>query len=350
MNEQEDVYKDTYLEREINYLNEQYEKGFYPCCSSRLYCCPTLSDVGVVDFRTDEVKGVGGFVRDRNHFIDLLKPYPGIKLPQILEDYHPPTLVEATFDQDKNRVTIVNGEDILTFTNVMPWEHSADILKEINDELQRKEHGFYCWKLIRLPKQMTAETPSLLNGPIPRINNQHVNMLLTGYAIEEYHGLVYCGVVGHKTEVLSLRATLCTRKPLFIQHGHKNHTSNAEGSYEYTSEYLREIASHHAAFISYKALPGKWDPSDTTCYALVFQGAEDVEKELHTAFLGKLQEALDYPLLDTWAKTLYDWAIDNSHAKKLITGGDCLAGVKINLSQDWKRLLERALEDEAITI
>lgn len=350
MNEQT-VFEDTYVKKQLEIAKDLFEEGKYPCHYRRLYGLPSASDVGKVNLKAEEVYGVGRLESSsREHVFDVIIPYPGITIPKVLEELKVPDLVESIYDPNTSRVTIIHGDDEITFTNIMPWEDFNEVVTEINKELMRKNIGIYCWKMIALPKHENRNDNSLFPTGFARISNSHISMLITGYAYEKYCSLVYCSVIGHKTEVNSIHASLIIKNPLYISTGRKNDHSYPDGKYEMISEYLKDISSQHSAFINTMALPGKWDPSDTYVFALVFNGEDNVDIALQNMFLSRLNEALDFPLLDEWAAPLFDRALDNGYIHRLETGGDCLAGVKINLSKDWKLLLREALEENAIQI
>jgi len=106
----------------------------------------------------------------------------------------------------------------------------------------------------------------------------------------------------------------------------------------------------HAGVICRKALPGKWEPKDDSAYALVFEQSGNVEAALQTLVLKRLQETLAFPIPDTWAKTLWEYALDAEYIQRLETGGDCRGGVKLDLAKPWQDLVQNLLEQETLTI
>jgi hypothetical protein len=54
---------------------------------------------------------------------------------------------------------------------------------------------------------------------VPQICNEHGSAYVTGYAHDEASNLIYLGMVGHKTVLESIRATVHARqhKKLFLQ-------------------------------------------------------------------------------------------------------------------------------------
>ena len=88
---------------------------------------------------------------------------------------------------------------------------------------------------------------------------------------------------------------------------------------------------------------------DDAAYALVFEGG-DVEAQLQALTLKRLQETLAFPIPDAWAKTLWEYALDAEYIQRLVTGGDCRGGVRLDLSKPWQDLVQNLLEQEVLKI
>ncbi len=106
----------------------------------------------------------------------------------------------------------------------------------------------------------------------------------------------------------------------------------------------------HAGLISRKALPGQWEANDDCLYALAFDAAGGAEGALQTIALKRLQEALPFPILDEWAKTLWDHGLDAGFIQRLQVGGDCHVGARIDLTKPWQELVQGLLEQEVLNV
>ena len=96
-------------------------------------------------------------------------------------------------------------------------------------------------------------------------------------------------------------------------------------------------------------MPGKWEAKDDAAYALVFEDGK-VEAQLQALTLKRLQETLAFPIPDVWAKTLWEYALDAEYIQRLVTGGDCRGGVRLDLSKPWQDLVQNLLEQEVFKI
>ena len=113
---------------------------------------------------------------------------------------------------------------------------------------------------------------------------------------------------------------------------------------------LSEFNVLHAGMICRKALPGKWEAKDDAVYALVFDPNRDVETELQKVMICRLQEALPFPIPEQWAKTIWDHGLDAGFIQRLVTGGDCRGGVRIDLTKPWQEMVQNLLEQAILTI
>ena len=111
---------------------------------------------------------------------------------------------------------------------------------------------------------------------------------------------------------------------------------------------LPDFGVVHAGIVCRKALPGQWEAGDDCAYALVF--GKNPETELRRLTLKRLQETLAFPIPDEWANVLWTCALDASYIQRLETGGDCKAGVRIDLSKDWQALAQNLLEQDQVRI
>jgi hypothetical protein len=71
---------------------------------------------------------------------------------------------------------------------------------------------------------------------------------------------------------------------------------------------------------------------------------------VQTLTLNRLQETLAFPIPDDWTKTLWEYALDAGYIQRLVTGGDCRGGVRIDLAKPWQDLVQNLLEQEVLKI
>jgi hypothetical protein len=188
------------------------------------------------------------------------------------------------------------------------------------------------------------------DGRIPTLTNAHTRADVTGYAVLQdrpyQHTLVYVGIAAHKTSVESLWASLIRGKGGCSMRG----TSIlADGEVKMLTQPLPEFNVLHAGIICRKALPGKWEAKDDAAYALVFED-NNVESQLPALVLNRLQETLAFPIPDDWTKTLWEYALDAEYIQRLVTGGDCRGGIRIDLAKPWQDLVQNLLEQEVLKI
>ena len=123
----------------------------------------------------------------------------------------------------------------------------------------------------------------------------------------------------------------------------------ADGEVKMLTQPLPEFNVLHAGIICRKALPGKWEAKDDAAYALAFENG-DVEAQLQALTLKRLQETLAFPIPNGWVKTLWEYALDAEYIQRLVTGGDCRGGVRLDLTKPWQDLVQSLLEQEVLKI
>ena len=237
----------------------------------------------------------------------------------------------------------------ITFTAIDVGLNAHELLRDINQELVRVNAGVYVYRVE--PVEEASPVQHLYpEGRIPALTNAHTRADVTGYAVLQdrpyQHTLVYVGIAAHKTSVESLWASLIRGKGSCSMRG----TSVlADGEVKMLTQPLPEFNVLHAGIVCRKALPGKWEAKDDAAYALVFEGG-DVEVQLQALTLKRLQETLAFPIPDAWAKTLWEYALDAEYIQRLVTGGDCRGGVRLDLSKPWQDLGQNLLEQEVLKI
>jgi len=276
----------------------------------------------------------------------------GKKLPKVIEDYRPPKEVEVVLDQATRVATIKTGDTTITFSGVNVFDRLDRILDEINGELYRLNTGYWAWRIEMIPDPEAGSKP-FSNG-IPVVSNKQIRLAVTGYAYEDGTRTIhYLGVVGYKTSIESLRATLLQAKPFILEDAGHPEGLYPLPKYEQVWQAMAEYSSHHSVFIAHQALPGKWTPEDNTISLLVFHGTEGAENpgaEIKRQFISRLNEALEIPIVPEWADALWDAAKLTRFVRKMTVGGDCLAGILVNLNADWNHLVETLLEEGKIAV
>jgi hypothetical protein len=272
-------------------------------------------------------------------------PNTGHKVPKIIEEYRLPEIAEATIEVASRRAFVRYGETTVTFPGVDVTARLDDIMDEINKELARLEMGIWVWKAELVPDPDPDSKP-FPNGMMYAKNGQ-VSVPVTGYAYDQAKNLVYLGVVGYKTSLESLRATLVQRKSIALSIDGDIMTPC--GTYTQVWQPLPEYSSHHSVWMTNQALPGKWTPEDTVIYLLAFRG-EDPAVEIKRQFAARLNEALEVPIIPEWTDALWEAGKITRFIQKLTVGGDCIAGVSVQVAADWNHLVETLLESGKIVV
>ena len=352
------TYEDEYIQERIEELRtaqkEAVTQGKVLVSSYEQFWLPALNELPDVEFqgRDRYTAPYGKFETAPSvpfHGALWFTPLPSAELPPALKYAREWRPTSAIVDGNARMVRIQAEETEVTFTGVnMGWT-ARELLQEINLELVRGNAGVYVYRLE--PMENTAPVQHLYpDGHIPPLTNAHTRAEVSGYAILQdrpyQHTLVYVGVAAHKTSVESLWASLIRGKGNCSLRG----TSVlADGDVKMLTHPLTEFNVLHAGIVCRKALPGKWEAKDDAAYALVFE-AGDVEAQLQALTLKRLQETLAFPVPDAWAKTLWEYALDAEYIQRLVTGGDCRGGVKLDLTKPWQDLVQNLLEQEVLMI
>jgi len=354
------VYEDKYLREKVNRIIARQKEGKIVIAAHKDGSgLLTREDLGQELTRAaypyDYAVGKAGFLKyDSELGAYLFIAKSGEKLPPVLANYRPLTLAEAILDVQNRRINIQSGETNVAFTGVQPWKGLYDVLRELNEELERVNAGIIVWKII--PKENNQARPGerLFPEAVPKLRNGQALAHITGYAYDADHNLAYIGLVGYKTSLESLRVTFMCGKPLqMTQDGVGDVTLIPADKYEQAWQAMPEYTSHHVGFVSRLALPGKWEPEDLNAYLLVFQGTPEPGQELIRLFIERIKEVLEVPILDEWGATLWKQARNRNLVQDLVNGGDCILGARIDLrpgQTDWQELLADLLAQEEISL
>lgn len=351
------VYEDKYLRDKISRIIARQKEGKVVIAAYKDGSgLPAREDLGQALARAvypyDYAVGNAGFLNyDSELGAYLYIAKPGVKQPEVITHYQPLSLAEAELIVQERLVRIRAGDTAVTFSGVHTWKGMYEILREINEELARVNAGIVVWRII--PKEGSGQEPAnrLFSGAVPRLRNGQAMAHVTGYAFDDDHALTYIGLVGYKTSLESLRITLMTGKPLqMVQDGVGDVSLIPTDKYEQAWQAMPEYTSHHVAFASRTALPGKWEPEDLAAYALVYRGTPNASAELIRLFIERLKEALEVPILDEWASSIWKHACNRKYVQDLVTSGDCILGARIDLQADWQDLLTDLLTQETISL
>jgi len=354
-----DVYEDTYLKERIEQVMQTQKnlsaQGQVLCSTYEQLWLPTINNLPGVEYAGQERYRApyGSFAPPASHpFHGALafSPKPGADLPEILSkiiDWQPAV---ARLDQAGRSVRIESGETAITFTGINVNLKPHELLRDLNRELVRANTGAYLWKIEPLLESAASLQHLYPDGAVPVISNAHTRADVSGYGIladrPHMHTLVYADLAAHKTSVESIWASLIRGRAAASMRGI---SLVADGDVRLLSTPLPEFGVVHAGIVARKALPGGWEASDDCAYALVFE-KENVEAKLQKLTVKRLQECLAFPIPDEWAKTIWEYALDAGYIERLETGGDCRAGVRIDLTKDWQTLVNNLLEQDILNI
>jgi hypothetical protein len=351
-------YEDEYIQERIEELNQAQQTarqhGKVLVSSYEQFWLPSLNDLPEVEYVRSQLHRApyGTFEPAPDapfHGALWFTPTPGTDIPPALKDCQDWTPASALVDMNARTVKIQVQEVEITFTGLNISQSVQELLREINQELVRARAGVYVYRIEPLLQPSPAHH-LFPNGRIPILNNAHTRAEVTGFAVWQdrphQHALAYVGIAAHKTSVESLWASLIRGRGSCSLRGA---SILADGEVKMVTQPLADFNLLHAGLICRKALPGKWEAKDDAAYALVFEEGE-VEAKLQTLTLKRLQETLAFPLPDTWAKTLWEYALDAEFIQRLETGGDCRGGVRIDLGKDWQALVQNLLEQEVLKV
>jgi len=357
MYEWTEPYEDEYIKERIEELRQAQKNavrnGKTLIAPYEQFWLPVLNDMPDVEYlgRQTHRAPYGTFEPAADmpfHGALWFTPTPGAELPPALKDNKDWIATGAVVDMNARTVKIQVEDIEIIFTGLNVSLSAHELLRNVNQELVRARAGVYVYR-IEPVVQDSAVRHLYPDGRVPTLTNAHTRADVTGFAVLQdrayQHMLAYVGIAAHKTSVESLWASLirgrggCSLRGASIL---------ADGEIKMVTQALVDFNLLHAGLICRKALPGKWEAKDDAAYALVFEDEE--ETNLQTVTLKRLQETLAFPIPDTWAKTLWEYALDAEFLQPLETGGDCLGGVRIDLTKDWQALVQNLLEQGVLKV
>ena len=253
-------------------------------------------------------------------------------------------------DQARRLAAVKTPDREIVLRDVPMSESPYNLLQQINAILAQSCQPFVVWRL----EWTSSEVDRLWPEGVPQIRNEHGLAYVTGYAHDEAGNLIYLGMVGHKTVLESIRATVQARqrKKLLLQ---GRPVYSLATHYCQTWQLLPDYGAYHAALIADPALPGKWQPGEDVVYLLVFEGelSDRLTPEIRSQHLltARLSVTISIPILNEWEEHLWEIGQIENLILELVTGGDCQAGYIIQLDEtSWKEVVVRLLKERKISI
>jgi hypothetical protein len=267
---------------------------------------------------------------------------PGWELYDLQAPIQP---VTAVIDRARRLATVKTPDREIVLRDVSVGESPYNLLQQVNAALAQSCQPFVAWQL----EWVSGEVDRLWPEGVPQIRNEHGSAYVTGYAHDDAGNLVYLGMVGHKTVLESIRATVQARqrKKLFLQ-GRPVYPLATH--YCQTWQHLPDYGAYHAALIADPALPGKWQPGEEVIYLLVFENELLDESMLETqarhTLASRLSETLPIPILDEWHESLWEAGRSENLIVGLETGGDCQQGYLVHLTETvWKEVITKLVKE-----
>jgi hypothetical protein len=275
------------------------------------------------------------------------------KVPPDWEDFDlrtPIQPVSAVIDRSRRLATVKAGDQEMVFTDVPVGESFYNLLYQVNAAIAKSHQPFVVWRL----EWVAGEAGRLWPDRVPQIKNENGSAYVTGYAHDEAGNLVYLGMVGHKTVLDSIRATVQARqrKKLFLQ---GKPVYPLKGHYCQAWQHLPDYGAYHAVLIADSALPGKWQTEEDVAFILVLE--EDVSQgntpEMFASKMlpNRLSEALPIPVLHEWAKILWRVGMKQMLIGELLVGGSCKGGYWLHIQENcWSDIVSELLREHKIRI
>lgn len=246
--------------------------------------------------------------------------------------------------------TVKTSDREIVLRDVPVGESPYNLLQQVNAALAQSCQPFVAWRL----EWVSDEIDRLWPEGAPQIRNEHGSAYVTGYAHDEAGNLVYLGMVGHKTVLESIRATVQARqrRKLFLQ-GRPVYPLPTH--YCQVWQHLPDYGAYHATLIADPSLLGKWQPGEEVIYLLAFENelpdGSTPETQAQRMLTSRLSETLPIPILDEWHTSLWVAGQGENLIVGLESGGDCQEGYLVQLAETlWKEVIARLLKERKIRI
>lgn len=92
----------------------------------------------------------------------------------------------------------------IVLRDVPTGENPYNLLQQVNAALAQSCQPFVAWRL----EWVSGDVDRLWPEGAPPIRNEHGSAYVTGYAHDDAGNLIYLGMVGHKTVLESVRASI----------------------------------------------------------------------------------------------------------------------------------------------
>ncbi len=356
-------FKDPFMEEILQDASAILQEGNFPACRPGSSFARWIG-IPALDWNDLESRGrgmyqhrvTGAWIREYGRYLLVYVPN-GQPLPKKLSTCPKKIdLVSAELDKGARTVTIQKHGEQVTFSGINCASYN-ELIVEINEELVRIGHEMRVVSLVVVEGDASGHIYP--KGNIPYLQNSHTRCPASGLALDKgSHTLVYAGLVGYKTSLDSLWATLCattntrrTAETLTVNGSHGSNWSHwcvpCAGGYRRVVVPLPEQTSQHMCAIARTAAPGQWNAQDTVAYALCF-GEDSISEVLFE----RLNECLKLPLLKSWAERLFQAALEKGLVTRLTVCGDCRDGVCIQLEDEtkWTQLLEELLAQGVLNL
>ena len=320
---------------------------------------------GVVEHRDVQgrLRAVEVSAERRQEWFWVFQPQDGetLTLADLPEDWpiprRPIEPAVVTFDVVKGRAVVqgeISGETLL-LTDIQPGTarqvfdhiavHLSNGLRSDRRTDQFVGNHLVPWKAVVQVPDNPLWYP--LNH-VPSLSNDQVSVVLTGFAARRLGYaeavLVYAGVVGHKTALESIRASVQGRNRKRLRVSRYNRVLDVKGEYRWVQSEIPESGLHHGALILRDALEPQ---GQDVAYILVFEGDDVRPQDL---FIRVLDRATPLPFLPEWADTLWRGSLENGWVEELDYGGDVVAAYAVYLTKPWDRLLKILVMEGAISL
>ena len=282
----------------------------------------------------------------------LFTPHNG-QVPPGWESYDMQTPIQpvtAVIDRARRLATVKTKDREIVLRDVPVAESPYNLLQQVNAALAQSCQPFVAWRL----EWVSGEVDWLWPDGVPQIRNEYGSAYVTGYAHDDAGNLIYLGIVGHKTVLESIRATVQARqrKKLFLQ---DRPLYPLPTHYCQTWQHLPDYGAYHATLIADPALPGKWQSGVELIYVLVFEGnlPEGTTPDDQAMYMlaTRLSEALSVPIMDHWYEALWMEGVEKEMICKLAASGDCIAGYCVHTSdKGWADTISWLLKEQKIRI
>jgi hypothetical protein len=176
-----------------------------------------------------------------------------------------------------------------------------------------------------------------------RASNREVMVPLVGFALDrQTEQVIYLHVVGAKTAIRSIWATLCNgsqRKPLILQALHQTFSGygSPAGYVTISTPVCAETGDYRLVMIDRRAV--EREVTDVAYLVLEKTPAGLEEAEAFRAFAARLDAVLPVPVLPAWGKTLGREGSQARLVRKCAVGGDAADAYAIQADERWLELI-----------